>query len=274
MTEAPPSFLRPLIFGVLNVTPDSFSDGGDYDSGKVGIARAEALIEAGADVVDIGAESTRPGATPISPEVEWQRLEVLLTELQAKGLSRRVSVDTRHADTMLRVSQMGIGWINCVGALPEEEILQRLKTHNSKIGFVAMHMHGNPESMQLNPLSPSGALKRVDSFFESAMCELQEAGFQKAEILLDPGIGFGKSDAANLALMARCYRWSESLPIAIGISRKGFFKRVFGIDAPKDRDQVSKVTEVALAMAGVRMIRTHDVSGLARCLSLVGEALV
>lgn len=273
MTTMPTRFSRPLIFGVLNMTPDSFSDGGDYGSGRSALKRVQELLEAGASVVDIGAESTRPGAAPISVGVEWQRLEVLLKELHKSGLCERVSVDTRHADTMLRVAEMGVGWINCVGALPEEEVLQRLKAHNSKIGFVAMHMHGNPESMQINPLSPAGALKRVDSFFESAMSELQESGFGNSEILLDPGIGFGKSDAANLALMARCAQWNRLYPIAIGISRKGFFKRVFGVDAPKDRDPVSKVAEIALTLAGVRMIRTHDVTGLAKSLSLVEEAM-
>lgn len=274
MTKVTPRYSRPLIFGVLNVTPDSFSDGGDYDGiSQSCLARVEELLKSGADIVDIGAESTRPGARPISSEEEWHRLGPLLAELQAKALLERVSVDTRHAETMLKVSKMGVGWINCVGALPEEEILRRLKAQNSKIGFVAMHMHGIPESMQLNPLSPVGALKRVDSFFDSALVELQTCGFKASEILLDPGIGFGKSDAANLALLARCARWSQALPIAVGISRKGFFKRVFGVDAPKDRDPVSKVAEMGLAMVGVRMIRTHDVAGLAHCLSLVGEAM-
>lgn len=273
MVQMTKKFSRPLVFGVLNVTPDSFSDGGDYGNSKTSLDRVLELLKSGADIVDIGAESTRPGAAPITPEEEWRRLEILLAELQTQDLLKYISVDTRHAETMLKVSKMGVGWINCVGALPEEEILQRLKAHNSKIGFVAMHMHGNPESMQLNPLSPVGALKRVDSFFESARSELDACGFQNTEILLDPGIGFGKSDAANFALMVRCTHWSKTLPIAVGISRKGFFKRIFGVDAPKDRDPVSKVTETALAMTGVRMIRTHDVLGLARCLSLIEEAL-
>lgn len=263
-----------MIFGVLNVTPDSFSDGGDLgDSCELAVARAEALLEAGADIVDVGAESTRPGATPVVSEIEWQRLEPVLLALHKKGLSDRVSVDTMHAETMLRTAALGVRWINCVGALPEEDTLIGLKKQNPKIGFVATHMHGNPASMQLNPLSAAGAMKRVTAFFESAAEELAAANFQGSDTLFDPGIGFGKSDAANIALMARCAYWSQTLPIAIGVSRKGFFKRVFGVEQPKERDPVSKVVESALAMAGVKMIRTHDVQGLAKCLSLIEEAM-
>lgn len=273
MTKSSLRFSRPLIFGVLNVTPDSFSDGGDFGDAVSALKQVEHLFESGADIADIGAESTRPGAEPVTPALEWQRLEVVLQGLKAKQLLGRISIDTRHETTMLRAAEMGAAWINCVGALPEEDILLRLKKYNPTIGFVATHMHGNPASMQLNPLSPAGAIKRVEAFFESAAAELAAGSFKTSEILFDPGIGFGKSDAANIALLARCAHWSQSIPIAIGVSRKGFFHRVFGVESPKDRDAVSKVAEASLALSGVRMIRTHDVSSLARCFSLLEEAL-
>ncbi len=274
MTEAPHSlkFLRPWIFGILNVTPDSFSDGGDYDSTHLAVNRIQELLEAGADFIDIGAESTRPGAVPVSENDEWLRLGPVLQEIKAHGIISRVSVDTRHPKTMLRAAELGVRWINCVGGLPDDEILLSLKKWNSEIGFVAMHMHGQPLTMHLNPLSPAGAVKRVSAFFDSAMEDLKAAGFREAEILLDPGIGFGKTDAANLLLMAKCSSWSSTWPLAVGISRKGMFGRLFGVQDPKDRDPVSKVTETALALAGVRMIRTHEVASLAKCLTLLAEA--
>lgn len=274
MTAPSLKFSRPLIFGIINVTPDSFSDGGEYLLAGDVTRRIEELLAAGADYVDVGAESTRPGAQPVSQEAEWSRLAPVLQEAKALGLIRRLSVDTRAPQTMLNAAELGVRWINCVGPLPDDEVLLRLKKCNPEIGFVAMHMHGNPLTMHLNPLSPAGAVKRVGAFFESAVEDLRSAGFQEEDILLDPGIGFGKNDGANIVLMAQCAHWSRTLPVAVGISRKGMFGRIFGVENPKDRDPVSKVTETALALVGVRMIRTHDVAALAKCMTLLEGALV
>lgn len=253
------------MFGIINVTPDSFSDGGEYISPELAANRASALLLAGADVVDVGAESTRPGATPIDTREEWGRLEPVLRALQELKLIHKVSVDTRNFLIMKNAAEFGCAWINCVGPLPNEGELQELVRINPKIGYVATHMHGIPESMNLQPMGPNKVIARVEEFFESSRAELTDSGFSDSQQLFDPGVGFGKSDSANLVVLAHCALWARHFQLALGVSRKSIFSRLFGIKAPRDRDAVSKVSELALALSGVRMIRTHDVPGLMHC---------
>lgn len=261
---------RPKIFGIVNITPDSFSDGGDSFSLDDVLARVDGLLEEGADTVDIGAESTRPGAREVLEHEEWQRLELPLNRLKERGLLGFVSVDTRKYSIMRRAAEMGCQWINCVGPLPSEAELKSLKTVNSSLGFVGTHIHGDPKSMHLNPLGPQKVVSRVEQFFQSSKLELEDAGFRADEQLFDPGLGFGKNDSANLAVMAHCQAWAKDYPVAIGISRKSIFSRLFGILDPKSRDEVSKVAELGLALCGVRMIRTHNVKLLLKCLNGAG----
>jgi dihydropteroate synthase len=257
---------RPLIFGILNVTPDSFSDGGEYNSAESAVRRSIQLLSDGADFVDIGAESTRPGSSPVSDAEEWERLQPVLSSLQSQHLISKVSVDTRHVSTMRRSAKLGCAWINCVGPLPEATDLKALKADNPRLGYVATHLHGTPQTMQSSPLSEKNVIRRVSEFFESSKNELLDGGFLDEETLFDPGIGFGKTDLANIAVIANCSGWSRTYPIAVGVSRKSIFSRRFGVTSVKDRDPVSKLAEFGLALAGVRMIRTHDVRSLSSCL--------
>ncbi len=261
-----------LTLGILNVTPDSFSDGGCFTSPDEALERAVKLLEDGADFVDVGAESTRPGALEVSLDEEWSRLDPILKLAKSRNILDRMSVDTRKFPIMERVAKVGVSFINCVGPLPTEVELSVLNKINSHLGFIVTHMHGTPENMQLAPLSPSAAKKRVLSFFENSLDELVSSGFSKKSLFLDPGIGFGKSDAANLALLASVGDWAKNFNIAIGISRKGFISRLFGSENLSQRDSLSKALESSAILQGAHLIRTHDVSALVRLRKTLQEA--
>jgi dihydropteroate synthase len=264
---------RPLVFGVVNITPDSFSDGGDFFSIDASYQRCLQILDDGADYIDIGAESTRPGAKRLSDQEEWQRLEGILLKLKESNLLSKVSIDTRKSELMLKAAQLGVAWINCVGEIPSEDLLAKLQQINPNIGFIATHVHGDPETMQLQPIGPGKIVLRVEEYFESCTAQLLDAKLRPDKIYMDPGIGFGKTDSANLKLLINCSVWSKRINLAVGVSRKSIFQRLFGIESPKDRDPVSKVAELALAMAGVQMIRTHDVKGLKKGVLKYHEAM-
>jgi len=254
--------------GVLNVTPDSFSDGGRFLDPTAAVDQALSLVAAGADVIDVGAESTRPGAKTLPPEEEWQRLEPVLKRLGALGegkLGAKLSVDTRKPSLMRPAAELGASYINDVSGLAPMDILRTLAGFRG-LQYIAMHMIATPETMQLEPLRGSEAVRAVDAFFGEATQRLADAGFAAERRWLDPGIGFGKADSGNLRLMAALPQWTNRYNIAIGISRKSFIGRALDIPVPQDRDAPSKMLELGLAFAGAKMIRTHDVARLRKLL--------
>lgn len=257
-----PEVKQPKILGILNVTPDSFSDGGKYLDAASAAKQLEELFEDGSDMVDIGAESTRPGADEISDSEEWRRLQPVLEYAAKTKKISRVSIDTRKFSTMERASSMGVGMINNVGPLPEEGQLRSLFSSNPNLMFIACHMHGSPKTMQENPIGASSALKRVRAYFEDAREDLMSAGCKTGHVFFDPGIGFGKSDDANLVLLLASAELSREFQTVVGVSRKGFISRLLKADDLKSRDSASKVIESCAAIAGVTMIRTHDVKTL------------
>jgi dihydropteroate synthase len=250
--------------GIINMTEDSFSDGGEFNSVHQAIDRSLALIDAGADVVDIGAESTRPGSNPVDPGLEWKKLKPVLCELDRLGLTRSVSVDTRHDETVLQACEMfGVGWANNVKGLYSDATLKKLgRMEDTK--YIAMHMKGDPKTMQQSPMQKAEALVDVEEKFALYRTELESAGFQEHRTYFDPGIGFGKDDSANLALLFATPHFARSYQVCIGVSRKSFFGRLLGINEPKNRDHVSKVAELGLLAAGASIIRTHDVATLSK----------
>lgn len=267
--------------GVLNVTPDSFSDGGDSLDADRAVATALRLADEGADYIDVGAESTRPGAVPVSSQAEWHRLEPVLDRLAQRTLGAKLSIDTRKPEIMLKAAEAGVGLINdssgtADGSQPgdpanpgaDDKTLQILASR-SHIRYCAMHMHGTPQTMQQNPLRGQAAVTAVDKFFAGAEQRLRKAGFAQSRLWLDPGIGFGKDDTGNVALLAHVPAWSKTLGVAIGISRKGFIGRLLDITRPEQRDAPSKMLEFGLAIAGARLIRTHDVKRLAHLRSML-----
>jgi dihydropteroate synthase len=257
--------------GILNVTPDSFSDGGQFNSPVRAIDHFESLLGDGAAIIDIGAESTRPGAADVNDEEEWGRLEAILKYAAKTHKIARVSVDTRKFSVMERAVKLGATMLNVVGPLPEEGLLSKLFSYNPDLSFVACHMHGTPQTMQLNPLGPASAIKRVLAYFDSSSDELIEAGCKRENIFLDPGIGFGKTDSANIQLLKASATFAKDYRLALGISRKGFISRLIGSDSIEARDGASKAIEAGALLSGIRLIRTHNVRQLRTILNLLGD---
>ena len=250
-----------LIMGVINLTPDSFSDGGDFFNPSKAFKKILDLMEEGADIIDIGAESTRPGAEPISVEEEWNRLFPVLERLSRSNLSIPLSIDTRRGEIMKRViDSYDVSIINDVNGGADESVLEAIARRS--LTYLAMHKHGCPQTMQQSPLTAGEALKEVAGFYQQTREKLLQFGFNPHQIWLDPGIGFGKTDAANLQLLKQVSEFTNSYNIAIGISRKSFLGRILDIKRPKDRDSASKMAEMSLLFANVKAIRTHDVAHL------------
>lgn len=258
--------MRPLVMGILNVTPDSFSDGGRYLDPAAAIARGREMIAEGADIVDVGGESTRPGATPVDPGTEAARVVPVIEALAAHV---RVSVDTRKAEVAQAAVAAGATLVNDVSATLGEVAA------GLGVGFVAMHMQGDPRTMQHDP-AYADVVAEVLSFCTERAAAAAGAGVE--EVWIDPGIGFGKTTAHNLALLGHLDRFVASgWPVVVGASRKRFLGELLGrsdgttIVEPSDRVEGS-VTVAAWAMAqGVQMIRAHDVRAGVHAARIVGE---
>jgi dihydropteroate synthase len=259
--------IKTLIMGVVNITPDSFSDGGKFDSPDAAIKKALDLAEDGADIIDLGAESSRPGASPISEQLEWQRLEPVIENL-IKAKNIQLSVDTYKPETMLKAAEIGCHYINDINGSADVETLNTLAKHED-LSYIAMHKAGDPKTMQQNPLEGDDAISKVDDFFQRTEKKLLNAGFRKDMIWLDPGIGFGKTDEANARLLKHCSVWAKKYQLTLGVSRKSFIGRTLGIIDPTKRDSPSKMLEFGLSCMGVQMIRTHEVAMLKNLLRLL-----
>ena len=252
---------RFLIMGVINVTPDSFSDGGKCETPDAARTAALQLLEDGADIVDFGAESTRPGATEISLQVELDRLMPVLERVRREIPGFKISIDSRRDEVFLQSADTGVKWFNRVGKVPAHDVLKRLAA-TDQVKLAVTHMHGVPESMQADPLNREDALDAVNNFFEVVDHQLDLAGFDRNRVWFDPGIGFGKGMAGNLALLGEIRKWIETRQVMVGVSRKSFIGRLFGMESPVDRDGPGKAIESMCAFAGAGIIRTHDVKGL------------
>lgn len=251
-----------LIMGILNITPDSFSDGGMFLNANNAAAHAIKLIEDGADILDIGAESTRPGATFISEEEEWNRLKPVLEYLKNQNIHIPISIDSSKFTIILKALDYGITYVNNIKGLYNKTELELLAT--KKLKYIAVHLHQNPQTMQLTPLDSKTALTTIKNFFDTTYKTLINAGFEPQNIYLDPGIGFGKNDYANIQLLAEVQNFSKKYNIAIGLSRKSFIGRLWNIENPINRDPISKALELSMIMMGAKIIRTHDVLNLVK----------
>ena len=262
------------IIGIVNVTPDSFSDGGTNLDPQTAFARARELLHEGADLAEIGGESTRPGAEFVSCDEEWNRIGPVLTMLQESGLCERVCVDTNTPEIMRRAATLGVRMINDVKGGADEDTLRALAAQG--VTYCAMHMPMAPAHMQNSPLPAAAALQQVAVFFEKTHALLSRCGFQADKILLDPGIGFGKSDAANLQLIAQALRLAPHYNIMLGISRKSMLARLLApgkgdVKPPAARDDTSKAMELIFMTCGIHAIRTHAVMQLVRCRDLLNS---
>ena len=248
----------PKIMGIVNLTPDSFSDGGVYShSVKAALQHAEQLVKDGADILDIGGESTRPNALPLSSDEEWQRVSEVLQEIATWQVP--ISLDTRHTSVMKKaLENNAVDIINDVAALTDDGAVALLSQY-SKIGICLMHMQGLPENMQHNPQYHS-VCDEVKSFLQQRINACVAAGISKNRLLLDPGIGFGKTVEHNLALLANPQQWlPENLPYLIGVSRKSVLGAIIAETDPQKREVASVAAAVESVRRGANVVRVHHV---------------
>jgi len=260
---------RPRVMGVLNVTPDSFSDGGQHLDPKEAVAHAERMAAEGAELIDIGGESTRPGATPVSPEQEWARVSPVLASLAGR-LSVPISVDTRHAEVAAKAVDSGADVVNDVEGLRSEAM--RRTVARSGAAVVAMHMRGDPTTMQKD-LVYADLRGEVFGELAAATDRAIAEGVGAEKILIDPGLGFGKSAEQSLELLLHVGEFrSLGYPVVLGASRKSFLGWVLDTNDPAQRLEAGIAAAVMAAERGVALVRTHDVAPTVRALSLVRAA--
>jgi len=246
----------PNIMGILNLTPDSFSDGGKYNKKKTGLKHAISLFKLGADIVDVGGESTRPGSKSINEKKEWRRIEKIIREISKKI---PLSLDTRKANIMNKGIKMGIKLINDVSGLSyDSKTIDVLK--KNKIPFVIQHSQGNPENMQNKPKYKNELLDIYD-FFEEKIKLLRLKGIKHNNIIVDPGIGFGKNLKHNINLIRGISIFHTlGFPILLGLSRKRFIKDLSGKNDSKERTGGTIASSLYSMMQGVQILRIHDVN--------------
>jgi len=259
--------MRVAVMGIVNVTPDSFSDGGQFLDADAAIAHGLALVEAGADVLDVGGESTRPGADPVD-DVEERRRVLPVIEALAVQVGVPVSVDTAKASVADAALGAGARIVNDVSAGRNDPDLLGVVAHHGA-GYIAMHMQGEPRTMQDAP-HYGDVVREVGDFLADRAEVARAAGIADGALALDPGIGFGKTAAHNLELLAHLDALVARLdvPIVIGASRKRFLGVLLGDDAADRRDDGTLATTVWCVGLGARVVRVHDVRSTTRAIGL------
>lgn len=258
------------IMGVLNVTPDSFSDGGQHNSLDAALFRAEKMVEEGATLIDVGGESTRPGATPVSVQQELDRV-VPVVEAIKENLNVIISVDTSTPEVITASAGAGMGMINDVRALQREGALAAAAT--TEVPICLMHMQGEPDVMQKAP-SYEDVVSDIHAFLAERVSACSAAGISKERLILDPGFGFGKSLEHNYQLLNQLESFhSLGLPLLIGMSRKSMIGKVLGDRPAEERLIGSVAAAVIAAMKGASILRVHDVAETRDALSIVEATL-
>lgn len=263
------SLARPLVMGILNVTPDSFSDGGRFLDAERALAHAEEMVAEGADLLDVGGESTRPGAAPVSVEEEAARVLPVVRLLKAR-LSVPVSVDTRRAEVARAALGEGAEVVNDVSALAAPGMAEVVAEHGG--GVVLMHMRGTPRTMQDDPRYADVA-GEVAAELEEAVRRAVAAGIPEERVVVDPGIGFAKTAEHNLELLARLGELARlGRPLLLGASRKSFIGKVLGGLPAEERGPGTAAACVVGLLQGARIFRVHDVRLVRQALD-VAEAI-
>ncbi|MFN3642028.1 MAG: dihydropteroate synthase [Gemmobacter sp.] len=263
---------RPAIMGILNVTPDSFSDGGAYLSPAAAVAHGRAMLEAGADIIDVGGESTRPFAAPVEAGEEIARTAFVIAALRASGVTAPISIDTRKAAVAEAAFEAGASILNDVTALTHDPAMASLAARRG-VPVILMHAQGTPETMQIAP-HYSDVVAEVAAYLAARIAAATAAGIDPARIAIDPGIGFGKTAAHNLALLRAIPTFAAlGHPVLIGASRKGFVGAIGGFPGqpvPGGKARMPGSVAVALhaARAGARILRVHDVAETVQALRL------
>ena len=259
---------KPKIMGIVNLTPDSFSDGGVYSqNAQTALAHAEQLLKEGADILDIGGESTRSGADYVSPEEEWARVEPVLAEVAGWGVP--ISLDTRRTVIMEKALALGgVDIINDVAALNDEGAVELL-ARQADTGICLMHMQGLPENMQINP-EYQDVVGEVARYLKERAAECIAAGIAPQRITLDPGFGFGKNLQHNIALMRHLPELmaETGFPLLIGVSRKRMIGELTGEADVAERVHGSVAAALASVARGAQIVRVHDVKATADALKV------
>jgi dihydropteroate synthase len=254
-------FARPLVMGIVNVTPDSFSDGGQFFNPSAAISRAQKLVEEGADILDIGGESTRPGSTPVTLDEELRRVVPVVRGL-ANQTTVPISIDTSKAEVARQCLEAGAAIINDVTALRGDPGMSEV-ARNHQAGVILMHMQGTPATMQLDPRYDD-VVAEVREVLKVRLNELEQAGLDREHLSIDPGIGFGKRHAHNLTLLAHLDRFLDlGRPICLGVSRKGFIGKITGKTVPDSAAGSVAVACHAMAKGAAQILRVHDVAATA-----------
>jgi len=254
---------RVLVMGVLNVTPDSFSDGGRFAARDAAVAHAVEMAEAGADLIDVGGESTRPGSQPVPAEEQIRRVVPVIEEIARRNLPVVVSIDTTRASVAAAALDAGAGVVNDISAGRDDAAMLPSVAERG-VPVVLMHMQGTPATMQLNPTYDDVVRETID-FLHERIAAAEGAGVAPHRILVDPGIGFGKTMAHNLELLRRQSEFAMlGRPVLIGTSRKGFIGRITNEPEPSRR-LFGTAASVAWSVAnGAAVVRVHDVAEMSK----------
>lgn len=245
---------RPLVMGIVNVTPDSFSDGGQYARRDAALAHAHQLIADGADILDVGGESTRPGATPVGMQEELDRVLPVLEAL--RGIAIPISIDTFKPAVMRAAIAAGAQMVNDINALQEEGALQAVAASDAAVCL--MHKQGSPQTMQERPRY-CNVVDEVSAFLRGRIAAAEAAGIARNRIVIDPGFGFGKSLGHNLALLRELGKFRElGVPLLAGLSRKSMLGALTGRDVG-ERKAASVAAAMLAVQRGAAIVRVHDV---------------
>jgi dihydropteroate synthase len=262
---------RVLVMGIVNVTPDSFSDGGRYLDPGLAVARCRELLAEGADLIDLGGESTRPGSAEVSAAEQWRRLEPVLTEVARARPDAVLSIDTRNAEVAERAVGAGARIVNDVSALADPAMAG--VAGRASAGLVLMHMRGTPETMQRDT-GYGDVTTEVAAYLRERIAVAVAAGVARECIALDPGIGFAKSAQGSLELLARIPELAAiGSPVLVGASRKSFLARLTGDEGPpQDRVPASLAAAAVAVWQGARILRVHDVAATVRVMKIATAA--
>ena len=262
----------PKLMGIVNITPDSFSDGGQFIDPTRAIEQCLRLVEDGADLLDVGGESTRPGAVPVGEEEEIRRVVPVVAEV-ARRISVPISIDTTKAAVAQRALDAGAAIVNDISGLRFDPRMPEVCAR-ARAGIVCMHMQGTPQTMQIDP-HYDDVVREIADYLAERLAVLEESGIARERVVIDPGIGFGKTPDHNLAILKNIARFRAlGRPVLIGHSRKRFLAKILG----RALDETSAATlgvSVAAALAGADLLRVHDVRAtrdvLAACWAVLGE---
>jgi dihydropteroate synthase len=259
---------RALVMGILNVTPDSFSDGGQFLKAERAVERGEELVREGAQIIDVGGESTRPGAVVVEEAEELRRV-IPVIEALVKRVQVPISIDTQKPGVARAALKAGASIINDIAANRSDDEMWRVAAETGA-GYILMHMQGTPQTMHLAP-KYADVVSEVSEFFADRLKQVQRCGVKPEQIMLDPGIGFGKTVKHNLELLAGLGRFKvHERPLLLGVSRKSFIGKLVGGEV-QEREPGSLACAVWAVLNGVQCIRTHEVAPTRQALRMIEE---